>query len=158
MAGTRSIRNRLVFGIAALAVAFSMLGPVGASAVDDDGALDMYTADVSGEEAAEIASGGFDIADSRHTESGVSLDFVLTDDEAKALRERGVDVKVKRNKDGKSVRELAAEQAASGFNVWRSWTSRAASATSCTASRRTIRSWSSSKCSATPTRVARSSR
>ena len=92
MAGTRSIRNRLVFGIATLAVVFSMLGPVGASAVDDDGALDMYTADVSGKEAAEIVAGGFDIADSRVTEDGVSLDIVLTDSEAKGLRDRGVDV------------------------------------------------------------------
>lgn len=124
MAGTRSIRNRLVFGIATLAVAFSMLGPVGASAVDDDGALDMYTADVTGEQAAEIAASGFDIADSKHTETGVSLDFVLTDEEAKGLRDRGIDVKVKRNKDGKSARELAVEQAASGFDVWRSWDER----------------------------------
>ena len=121
MAGTRSIRNRLVFGIATLALVFSMLGPVGASAVDDDGALDMYTADVSGTEAAEIVAGGFDIADSRVTEDGVSLDIVLTDSEAKGLQARGLDVKVKKNKDGKSARQLAAEQAASGFNVWRSW-------------------------------------
>jgi Zinc carboxypeptidase/Immune inhibitor A-like, MAM domain len=121
MAGTRPIRNRLVFGIATLALVFSVLGPVGASAVDDDGALDMYTADVSAAEAAEIVAGGFDIADSRNTEDGVSLDIVLTDDEAKGLQARGFDVKVKKNKDGKSARELAAEQAASGYTVWRSW-------------------------------------
>ncbi len=40
--------TRLVFGVATLALAFSMLGPVGANAiVDDADALDMYTADVS---------------------------------------------------------------------------------------------------------------
>jgi predicted RNA methylase len=86
---------RLVLGVATLAVAISMLGPVGANAVDDDaGALDMYTADVSGAEASELAAAGFDIADIRDTESGVSLDVVLTEAEAKGLQARGLDVHV----------------------------------------------------------------
>ena len=46
---------------------------------------------------------------------------MLTADEAKGLQARGLDVKVKKNKDGKSAKQLAAEQAASGYNVWRSW-------------------------------------
>lgn len=122
MAGTRSFPLRPVLGIAALALAFSVLAPVTANAtVDDAGALDMYTADVSTAEAAEIAAGGFDVADSRITDDGVSLDVVLTAGEAKGLRDRGVDVKVKKNKDGKSARQLAEEQAASGYDVWRSW-------------------------------------
>ncbi|WP_448811145.1 M14 family zinc carboxypeptidase [Agromyces bauzanensis] len=120
MAGTRSIRNSLV-GIATLALALSMLSPIGANAVDDTDELDMYTAEVSTEQAAELVAGGLDVADSRYTESGVSLDVILTEDEAKSLRDRGVDVNLKRNKNGKSARELAAEQAASGYNVWRSW-------------------------------------
>ncbi|GAA1759154.1 M14 family metallopeptidase [Agromyces humatus] len=121
MIGTRSIPKRLAVGVAALAMVFAILGPVGASAAEEDGALDMYTADVSAAEAAEIAAGGFDVADSRVTDSGVSLDVVLTEQEAKGLRDRGVDVKVKKNKDGKSARQLAVEQAASGFEVFRSW-------------------------------------
>jgi hypothetical protein len=120
MAGPRSVRKRLVFGIAALGVVFSMLSTVGASAVDD-GALEMYTADVTAEQAAEIAAAGFDVAASEVTATGVSVDIVLTESEADALRDRGMDVKVKKNKDGKSVKQLAAEQAASGFEVWRSW-------------------------------------
>ena len=51
----------------------------------------------------------------------MSLDIVLTAGEAKGLQARGLDVKVKKNKDGKSVEQLAAEQAASGYTVWRSW-------------------------------------
>ena len=51
----------------------------------------------------------------------MSLDIVLTPDEAKGLHARGLDVKVKKNKDGKSVKQLAAEQAESGYKVWRSW-------------------------------------
>ncbi len=121
MAGTRSIRNRLIFGIATIAVTFSMLGPVGANAVEEVGALDVYTADVGTAEAAELLAAGYDVADTRYTESGVSLDIVLTDDEAKGLRERGIDIRVKKNKDGKSPRQLAAEQAESGYEVFRSW-------------------------------------
>ncbi len=122
MAGTRFTPNRLVVGIATLAVVFSMMLPVGANAVDDDaGALDMYTADVTAADAAVITAGGFDVAASRVTDTGVSLDMVLTADEAKGLQARGLDVKVKKNKDGKSVKQLATEQAESGFTVWRSW-------------------------------------
>ena len=43
MAGIRSTSTRLTFGIAALAVVFAMLGPVGASAAEDEGALDRCT-------------------------------------------------------------------------------------------------------------------
>lgn len=118
---TRSIRNGLV-GAATLALALSMLGPIGASAVDDDNALDMYTAEVSAAEAAELAASGYDLSEALYSESGdVNADLILTEEEAKSLRDRGIDVKVKKNKDGKSARQLAAEQAESGYNVWRSW-------------------------------------
>lgn len=122
MTGTRSLSHRLVFGVAALAVVFSMLGPVGANAAQDDtGALDMYTADVTAAQAAELSAAGFDVAASRATEDGLSIDVVLTEQEAKGLQQRGVNVHVKKNKDGKSAKQLAEEQAASGFDVWRSW-------------------------------------
>ncbi|HEU4756425.1 MAG TPA: M14 family metallopeptidase, partial [Agromyces sp.] len=120
MTGTRFTRNRLVLGAAALALGFSMLSPIGANAATDVGELDMYTADVSAAEAAEI-SAGYDVAATRATEDGVSVDLILTEKEAKALGDRGVDVKVKKNKDGKSARQLAAEQAESGYEVFRSW-------------------------------------
>ncbi|MCD5346059.1 M14 family metallopeptidase [Agromyces sp. S2-1-8] len=121
MAGNRSIRNRAVFIAAALALTFTMLSPVGAGAAENDGALDMYTAEVTGDQAADIAAAGFDVANSTVTESGVSIDLVLTPGEAKALKARGLDVAVKKNKDGKSARQLAEEQAAAGYDVFRSW-------------------------------------
>ncbi|MFF2494210.1 M14 family zinc carboxypeptidase [Agromyces sp. NPDC058064] len=121
MAGNRSIRARVGFVVAAFALTFTMLSPVGASAAEDDGALDMYTAEVSGTDEAELAAGGFDVANRTVTETGVSLDLVLTAEEAKALQARGLDVKVKKNKDGKSARQLAQEQAAEGYEVFRSW-------------------------------------
>ncbi|MFF2387978.1 M14 family zinc carboxypeptidase [Agromyces sp. NPDC058104] len=121
MAGNRSIRTRVGFVVAAFALTFTMLSPVGASAAEDDGALDMYTAEVSGTDEAELAAGGFDVVNRTTTENGVSVDLVLTADEAKALTARGLDVKVKKNKDGKSARQLAEEQAAEGYEVFRSW-------------------------------------
>src|SRR5690349_16133525 len=121
MAGIRSTSTRLAFGVATLAVVLAMLAPVGASAAEDDEALDMYTADVSTEQATDLVASGVDVAASRVTDDGVAVDVVLTEQEAKDLRAKGVDVLVKKNKDGKSARQLAAEQAASGYNVWRSW-------------------------------------
>ena len=122
MAGIRFTPNRLVVGVASLALVFSVLSPIGASAAEDDaGALDMYTADVSTEQAAELAKAGLDIAASRANENGVSMDLILTEDEATALAARGVDVKVKKGKDGKSAKQMAEEQAAGGYNVWRSY-------------------------------------
>lgn len=120
MTGIRFTRNRLVLGVAALVLGISMLSPIGANAAEDVGELDMYTADVSAADAAEIAA-GYDVAATRVTDDGVSIDLILTEDEAKALGDRGVDVKVKKNKNGKSARELAAEQADSGYEVFRSW-------------------------------------
>lgn len=120
MTGIRFTRNRLVLGAAALALGFSMLSPIGANAAEDVGELDMYTADVSAADAADIAA-GYDVAATRVTDDGVSLDLILSEEEAKALGDRGVDVKVKKNKNGKSARQLAAEQAASGYEVFRSW-------------------------------------
>ena len=121
MAGIRFTPKRLVVGVASLALLFSVLSPIGANAAEDDGALDMYTADVSTEQASELVAGGLDVAASRVTDAGVSLDVVLSEAEAKALQDRGVDVHVKKNKDGKSAKQLAEEQAASGYDVWRSW-------------------------------------
>lgn len=121
MPGSRSTSLRLTLGVGALALVLATLSPMSAGAVDDDGALDMYTADTTSAQAAEIAKAGFDVAASRVTEDGVSVDLVLTEAEAKGLQARGVDVKVKKNKDGKSAKQLAEEQAASGFDVWRSW-------------------------------------
>lgn len=121
MAGTRSTALRLALGVGALALVLATLSPMSAGAVDDDGALDIYTADVTASEAAEIAAAGFDVVASRVTKDGVSVDLVLTEAETKGLSKRGVDITVKKNKDGKSARQLAAEQAASGFEVWRSW-------------------------------------
>jgi hypothetical protein len=122
MTGKRSTRTRIALGTAAAAVVAAMLSPIGANAAEDDvGALDMYTAEVSAEQAAELANAGLDIAASKASGRGIQLDLILTESEAEGLAERGIDVKVKKNKDGKSAKQMAEEQAAYGYDVWRSW-------------------------------------
>ena len=51
----------------------------------------------------------------------MEVDLVLSGAEAARLRGEGLQLGLKRNRDGKTSRELAAEQAASGYNVWRSY-------------------------------------
>lgn len=122
MTGNRSTRTRIALGTAAMAMLAAMLSPIGANAAEDDvGALDIYTAEVTAEEAAELAASGADISASKATDRGVVLDLVLSEDEAEGLSQRGIDVKLKKGKGGKSARQMAQEQAASGYDVWRSY-------------------------------------
>ena len=68
-----------------------------------------------------IAEQGIDVSGQRPVANGLELDMVLDQAQADRLRGRGVDLKLTRVKGGKTVREFAAEQAANGFNVWRSY-------------------------------------
>jgi murein tripeptide amidase MpaA len=84
--------------------------------------LEMYTARVSAAKASELARERLDVVAVRTAaEDTVEVDLVLTDAERARLTARGVTVVPKRNKDGKTQRQLAAEQAAGGYTVWRSW-------------------------------------
>ncbi|WP_400999325.1 M14 family zinc carboxypeptidase [Agromyces sp. GXQ0307] len=122
MTGNRSTRTRIALGTAAAALAAAMLSPIGANAAEDDvGSLDMYTAEVSAEEAAELANAGLDIAASKASGKGVEMQLILSEDEVKGLSERGIDVKLTKGKNGKSAKQMAEEQAASGYDVWRSY-------------------------------------
>ncbi|WP_053205874.1 M14 family metallopeptidase [Jiangella muralis] len=114
------VPRRLLPAAAALGLGVSLLVTSGAGA-DNGGELEAYTADVTAQQAAEISADGLDVTAAEPTASGVRMDLVLTEDEVRALRGRGVDVEVKRNADGLSATEAAARQAAAGFTVWRSW-------------------------------------
>jgi len=83
--------------------------------------LELYTARVAAPQASELVREGLDVVAVRGSGDSVELDVVLSDSERKRLQARGVKLAPKRNKDGKTHRQLAAEQAAAGFNVWRSW-------------------------------------
>jgi hypothetical protein len=100
-------------------------GPTAAPAATtpaDDQHLDGYTArGVTGEQLAVLARQGYDLHEAHPTGDTTRVDLVLTEREADKLRAQGIDVRLARVKGGKTLRELAAAQAASGFEVWRSW-------------------------------------
>ncbi|TDD66900.1 zinc carboxypeptidase [Jiangella aurantiaca] len=124
MAVARSTSRRLAAALAITGLGLSLLVTSGAGAQEgapDEQSLEVYTAEVTGAEAAALAGEGLDVVATEPTAGGVTVDLVLSEDEAQALRGRGVDLRVKRNEDGLSATQLAASQAASGFQVWRSW-------------------------------------
>jgi Zinc carboxypeptidase len=112
---TRIIPALLLMALILAAVTGSALGKGG-----NPSKLDVYTVTVGAAQADELAREGFDIVATRQSGDNVELDVVLGAKERNQLARR-FDVKVKRNRDGKSEAELAAEQAASGYTVFRSW-------------------------------------
>ena len=61
------------------------------------------------------------MADTRVAASGVRIDLVLSASERRGLRAEGVNLKLKRDKKGRTIAQRAAIQAANGFTVWRSF-------------------------------------
>ena len=115
--------NRFAFLVATV-TALALAAPPGALSAGRAGhePLEMYVATVSRAEAARLAAGGHDVAATRSAgDDRVEVDLVLSASERRALAGRGVETRVKRNKDGKTARQLAAEQAAGGYTVWRSY-------------------------------------
>jgi len=96
-------------------------GPAQSQPADDDDQLDAYTAVVQPDQLSTITEQGIDVSGQRQVAGGTELDMVLDQAQAEQLRGKGVDLKLTRVKGGKTVRQFAAEQAASGFNVWRSY-------------------------------------
>ena len=123
---TRTGRHILVVLGAAVALVLGTLwgapaGAAGRGSAKAPAPLDVYSASLTAKQAGELARSGHDMSSAKSTADGVSADLVLTAQEASALRDRGMSVKLKRLKDGKTVREFAAAQAANGFTVWRSY-------------------------------------
>ena len=105
---------------AAVCVGFTTASAAPSTARDQD-RLEAYTALVQPAEIAIIAEQGIEVSGQRQVANGIELDMVLDQAQAAKLRGRGVELKLTRVKGGKTVREFAAEQAANGFNVWRSY-------------------------------------
>src|SRR5262245_5876265 len=101
--------------VALLACASSALAAGGA------GPLDMYAANVSAEQAAKLASDGYDLAAVRPSFAGTRADLVLSRAERDALAAQGIKLQLLKNKKGQTVRQQAALQAAAGFSVYRSY-------------------------------------
>ena len=119
------MRRSLVISLVAAVVAALCAGLTTASAAPSAGRdpdrLDAYTAVVQAAQLPTIAQQGIDVSGQRQVANGIELDMVLDQAQADRLRGRGVDLKLTRVKGGKTVREFAAEQAANGFTVWRSY-------------------------------------
>jgi hypothetical protein len=117
-------RSFRVFSVAAVVAAISAgttsvsASPSGRSEPDP---LDAYTAVVQPAEMPSVAEQGIEVSGQRVGADGIELDMVLDQAQADRLRAKGVDLKLTRVKGGKTVREFAAEQAANGFTVWRSY-------------------------------------
>jgi hypothetical protein len=83
--------------------------------------LEMYTVLAAPGQVDALVREGLDVVAVRPAGDNVEVDVVLTGTERAALEGRGLKVGLKKNKDGKSQKQLAAEAAAGGFTVWRSW-------------------------------------
>src|SRR4029450_8276607 len=85
--------------------------------------LDVYTATVSAEQASDLAAEGLDIIQTENAGAqSLRIDAVLDATDRDRVEERtGVDLELKRNGQGQTARQVAALQAANGFNVWRSY-------------------------------------
>jgi hypothetical protein len=110
--------KRLGFFAAALVAALVFTSWATAA---DESRLEMYTATVDRATLGKLSSEGLDVAATKQVAGGVRVDLVLSGRERDRLAAQGVSLALKRNKDGLTVQQQAAKQAASGFTVWRSW-------------------------------------
>jgi hypothetical protein len=112
-------RSTTLLSALALVVGGAAASPAPAAPPHDP--LDVYVAEVTPRQAGDLSRQGFDVAGTRTAGDKVQVDLVLDTAQQKELAQRGVDAQLKKTKDGKSTRQLAAEQAANGFQVWRSY-------------------------------------
>jgi murein tripeptide amidase MpaA len=83
--------------------------------------LDAYTATVAASQLSVIAEQGLDVTGQRRVKGGLEVELVMSPAQADLLEAHGVEVELTRVKGGLTVRQFAAQQAANGFNVWRSY-------------------------------------
>jgi hypothetical protein len=112
------VRRSILVLVGLCALIATGASPAGAQTA---GSLDMYTARVSAAKATELIRKGYDVSDVTPRRRGTTIDVVLTRSQRATLARRGVKLKLQRTKSGKTVRQVAAAQAAGGFNVYRSW-------------------------------------
>ncbi|HVK26532.1 MAG TPA: M14 family zinc carboxypeptidase [Actinokineospora sp.] len=112
-------RSAVVLSTLALVVSGVMAPPAQAAPTAES--LEVYTVRTAPDKAGELARDGYDVVASRTVGDQVEVEVVLAESERDQLTGRGLDVKVKRTKDGKTTKQLAAEQAVNGFTVYRSY-------------------------------------
>ena len=85
-----------------------------------DGSLDAYSAKVTPDQLRELARLGHDVAEQKTDASGTTVDLVLSPGQRDDLVRKGINPQLKKV-NGKTLKQLAAEQAAGGYTVWRSY-------------------------------------
>ena len=83
--------------------------------------LEAYTAVVDAEGLAAVVDQGFDLHGAQRVAGGTEVDLVMNRAQRAKLADAGVDAKLTRVRGGRTVQQLAARQAANGFEVWRSY-------------------------------------
>ena len=83
--------------------------------------LEVYTVQAAAGDVDTLLRQGLDVVAVRNVGDGVEVDVVLTNKERASLQAHGLKVTPRKTKDGKTETQLAAEQAAAGYTVWRSW-------------------------------------
>ena len=107
---------------AALAAALTCaLVPTAAAKQRAADRLEVYTAVVKPDKAAQIEADGLDVAGGERAGANVRLQLILTADQRARLASDGVKTTLTRVKGGKTVKQFAASQSQYGFNVWRSY-------------------------------------
>jgi len=115
------VRRGIFFVVALLVLlAFATTGS-SAGGRHSGASLDLYTGVVSSEQVAQLVRQGYDVAEASQAAGGVQVDLVLTTSEVAKLAAQGIDVKPRRDKQGRTQAQRAADQAAAGYNVWRSY-------------------------------------
>jgi len=109
--------------VLALAAVSSVLAlaPVAAAAPADR--FDAYTTAITPTALQVVRAQGIDATASR-VGGRLRLGLVLTPGQRAELAARGVPTAVARVGDGRTLRQVAAAQAAGGYTVWRSWDQR----------------------------------
>jgi Zinc carboxypeptidase len=109
---TIAVLSSLVILVATAGLAVGAPGGGGAE-------LQMYEATVDQTTARQLRQAGFDFVSAEPVAGGVRVGLVLSPSQRNALEGRGVKIGLWRNAQGKTATELAAEQAAGGYNVWK---------------------------------------
>src|SRR5512141_2934296 len=111
----RMLLRTIVFLVVMLAVLLLAGGIALAAQGRGKDQLEMYTATITRAQAAKLVREGYDVAATRPVAGGVEVDLVLSAAEFARLKGQGVQIDVKKNRDGKTATQLAAEQAAARY-------------------------------------------
>ncbi len=117
----RRLLRMIVFFTVALAVLLFAGGIALANQGRGNDQLEMYTTTITRAQLSELVREGYDVVAVREVAGGVEVDLILSGAERGRLSARGFKLEPKKNRDGKTAKQLAAEQATSGYTVWRSW-------------------------------------